>query len=69
VKLILICVLSFGTASYAECSKDEVIKMIDIGFSKTDIKEMCNKKVAEKKVDSTKNPFKSRRRGPPSQNK
>lgn len=41
----IILALSLSTSIYAECSKNEVIKLVDKGFSKSEIDNICNKTV------------------------
>ena len=46
--LVLLAVLGFAVGSYADCSKDDIIKLIDKGFTKTEINGICGK--SEKKT-------------------
>jgi len=46
--LVPLAVLGFAVGSYADCSKDEILKLIDKGFTKTEIKGICEK--SEKKT-------------------
>ena len=46
--LVPLAVLGFAVGSYADCSKDDIIKLIDKGFTKKEIKGACGK--SEKKT-------------------
>ena len=41
-KMLILLTGLLGTYSYATCSKSEVIKLIDKGFSKTEINSICD---------------------------
>ena len=45
----LLAVLGLAVGSYADCSKDEILKLIDKGFSKSEIKGICNKSESKPK--------------------
>ena len=38
---LVILMLIFASHSYATCTKDEVMKLVDKGFSKTEISNIC----------------------------
>ena len=42
LKLILVLTFLLSTYSYATCTKQEVMKLIDKGFSKTEINRICD---------------------------
>jgi len=46
--LVPLAVLGFVVGSYADCSKDEIMKLIDKGFSKTEINGICEKSESKK---------------------
>ena len=50
LKFILVSSMLFGFAvvSYADCSKNEILKLVDKGFSKTEINEICKKSESKK---------------------
>ncbi len=39
--IIILLMALFGSSSHADCSKSEVMKLIDKGFSKTEISSIC----------------------------
>jgi len=47
--LIPLVVLGLVVVSYADCSKDEIMKLIDKGYTKSEIKGICGKSEPEKK--------------------
>ena len=47
--LVLLVVLGFAVGCYADCSKDEILKLIDKGFTKTEINGICGKSEPKKK--------------------
>ena len=47
--LVPLAVLGLAVGSYADCSKDEILKLIDKGFSKSEIKGICNKSESKPK--------------------
>ena len=47
--LVALMVLGFAVASYADCNKNEIMKLIDKGYSKTEINGICGKSEAKKK--------------------
>ena len=51
LKLILVPLAVFGLVgvSYANCSKDEIIKLIDKGYFKTEINRICGKSKSKSK--------------------
>jgi len=46
--LVPLAVFSLAVGSYADCSKNEILKLIDKGFSKTEIDEICGKSEGKK---------------------
>ena len=46
--LVPLVVLGFAVGSYADCSKDEILKLIDKGFTKTEINGICGKSESKK---------------------
>lgn len=40
-KLILVLLGFFGSYSYADCTKHEVMKLVEEGLSKIEIKRIC----------------------------
>ena len=46
--LVPLAVLGFAVGSYADCSKDKVTKLIDKGFTKKEIKGICEKSESKK---------------------
>jgi len=47
--LVPLAVLGLAVGSYADCSKDETLKLIDKGFSKSEINGICNKSESKPK--------------------
>lgn len=47
--LIPLAVLGLVVVSYADCSKDEIMKLIDKGYTKTEINGICGKSESKKK--------------------
>jgi len=47
--LVPLAVLGLAVGSYASCSKDEILKLIDKGFSKSEIKGICGKSESKPK--------------------
>jgi len=47
--LVPLAVLGLAVGSYADCSKDEILKLIDKGFSKTEIDGICGKSESKEK--------------------
>ena len=46
--LVPLAVLGFAVGSYADCSKDDILKLIDKGFTKTEINGICGKSESKK---------------------
>jgi hypothetical protein len=47
--LVPLVVLGFAVGSYADCSKDEIMKLLDKGYSKSEVDGVCGK--SAKKTD------------------
>ena len=47
--LVPLMVLGLSVGSYADCSKDEIMKLIDKGYTKTEINGICGKNEPKKK--------------------
>ncbi|CAA6806746.1 MAG: Unknown protein [uncultured Sulfurovum sp.] len=47
IKFVLLVVLGFAMGSYADCSKDEILKLLDKGYSKSEVDGICGE--SEKK--------------------
>lgn len=42
--LLIVCILLISSNSFAgECTKDEIMKMINAGYSKAEVDDICNK--------------------------
>jgi len=46
--LVPLAVLGFVVGSYADCSKDEILKFLDKGYSKTEVDGICGKNESKK---------------------
>ena len=46
--LVPLMVLGLSVGSYADCTKDEIMKLIDKGYSKTEINGICGKNEPKK---------------------
>ena len=56
--LVLLVIFGFVVGSYASCSKDEFIKFIDKGYSKTEIDVICGKSENTETKEKKKEVFK-----------
>jgi len=52
--LIPLVILGLSVGSYADCSKDEVLKLLDKGYSKSEVDGICGKKSQSKWITPSK---------------